>query len=236
VVGPILELARVFPPGRGREFSGYDPGTLVRAALDAADALASAGSEPKRAGGESDAERLGDHIARMTDEEATAFMGKLEQIGGPAEDIPPGFVDVRVSGDCSGTLCLGPGFTTVRACSDCGVLITGGPTRCLACAKELPAPATEEPAPKQGEAALWDRVNALAERVADRIEAKLNAPAGVPIERVELLERLDSNLRALLTLLEYDGYRVRGEGSVLVGEKLSEYAGRTAKSDAGGGG
>jgi hypothetical protein len=31
------------------------------------------------------------------------------------------------------TVDLGGVFTTVRACLDCGALISGGPTRCLAC-------------------------------------------------------------------------------------------------------
>lgn len=48
VVDPILELAAVFPPGTSREFCGYNPGTLVRRALDAADALASAGTDAGR--------------------------------------------------------------------------------------------------------------------------------------------------------------------------------------------
>jgi hypothetical protein len=50
VVEPILELAAVFPPGRDREYCGYNPGTLVRQALDAADALASAGGSSQDIG------------------------------------------------------------------------------------------------------------------------------------------------------------------------------------------
>ena len=40
---------------------------------------------------------------------------------------------------------------------------------------------------------------------------------------------LNSNIRALIELLTYDGGRTRGEGSVLTGEMLDEYRERTAK-------
>ncbi len=53
------------------------------------------------------------------------------------------------------------------------------------------------------------------------------------IAEAERLERdadtsiLNSNIRALIELLTYDGVRTRGEGSVLTGETLDEYRERT---------
>jgi hypothetical protein len=43
------------------------------------------------------------------------------------------------------------------------------------------------------------------------------------------IDILNSNILALIELLTYDGVKYRGEGSVLVGEKLDEYRERTGK-------
>lgn len=85
----------------------------------------------------------------MSSEEVKGLWDKLGSVGGVQEEIPPGFLDARLSSDGKGTLCLGAaGFTTVRACRHCGVLIAGGPTACLSCAQVAepkPEPCSTEP-------------------------------------------------------------------------------------------
>lgn len=81
----------------------------------------------------------------MSSEEVKGLWDKLGSVGGVQEEMPPGFLDARLSSDGEGTLCLGAaGFTTVRACRHCGVLIAGGPTACLSCAQ------VAEPKPRGG--------------------------------------------------------------------------------------
>ena len=205
VVEPILELARVFPPGRGREFSGYDPGTLVRAALDAADALPSAGSAEDRrcrlCGGS------GRHPTSGGDCKPCDGSGLAKASAGSSRKRAGGESEPAECRSCDGE-----GWVIPRSQFDDGV-------RCRDCRGTGIAPATEEPAPKQGEAPVWERhhysilrdreqlaiceTRDQAEAVVETVKADLrNAPAGVPVERVEHLEQaakllyeVDENLR-----------------------------------------
>lgn len=71
----------------------------------------------------------------------TASVNRGHDLATPPERCPPGFAVRVVSADESETLSIdAPGFTTIRPCRDCGVLMRGGPTRCVCCAKRLPEP------------------------------------------------------------------------------------------------
>jgi hypothetical protein len=58
---------------------------------------------------------------------------------GEGGDRPPGGRPIRVFVSEDGKTLAFPGgaFTTVRACRHCGALITGGPTACVHCVREL---------------------------------------------------------------------------------------------------
>jgi hypothetical protein len=91
---------------------------------------------------------------------------------------------------------------------------------------KIPNPRTRESIASRFRAG--DSVAELAhdyELPAEAIEAAIREDR----EAAGRVDILNSNILALIELLTYDGVKYRGEGSVLVGEKLDEYRERTAK-------